>query len=75
VDVVLHHTLAERSHAPASFRPVHDQRLVHRGGDPVDVVRVHDQRVGALYRAATNSLLTRFIPSRSGVTSMTSAAR
>ena len=66
-------------------------RAVERLGHPDGIERIDVQRFGQLaaapanslstrtpsssLRQATNSLATRFMPSRSGVTSMTSAAR
>src|SRR5690606_12471668 len=67
--------------AVAAFVAVHAQRGGDGVGDAVQVVGVHQQRAVELARGAagsgeaTNSFATRFMPSRSGVTSPTLAIR
>ena len=90
--VVLAHPLAQRPHPLAPLGARHRDGAQDGVLQPVDVVRVDEQRrpsvrrptpVNSLStstpsssnRAATYSLATRFMPSRSAVTSITSEAR
>lgn len=90
-EVVCSYVLAHEPHSLPLLRRVHRHRAPERRLQPVQVVGVDEDRLGSSAAAPANSLKTstprlsirlatyslaaRFIPSRNGVTTITSAAR